>query len=214
MIDYFDYSDWIDSIEPEILRLNLDKITWDHTPLQVQYIQARNNLVISLYKLLALSEQFNGYAPDFEPEVLLKELDTLPLPGELDTERSDVKSEYLACLELGEQLKEAMGSKAVSKKAAITTWWIVHDNWGATQVDGKWVEPSEAEQERRLTVLLNRNRDAWVREPPSPELDAILAHFKSGSGSCPKCGSGQTKKFGKHRNGKQRYRCKDCGSTF
>jgi hypothetical protein len=208
MIDILDYQLWIDTLEDD-LKVFLTDLR-GASKAQIPLIVAHNHCLVQLYDLIsACNEVGLMYSWQMAPQKLLDHLDTLAVTPLLKPHLADLKANYQAYLELVEEYRATLPVNPLNKEQDIRIWWICHDGWDK----GK----SDEESEARLNVLYKRSKEAWAKEPPSQELDRILAYFepkKATAGVCPKCGSDQTKKAGKHRNGKQRYQCKDCKSTY
>jgi hypothetical protein len=208
MIDTFKYQLWIES-QVDDLKAFLDTLR-GASEARIPLIVAHNNCLVGLYCLIrACNEVGLMYSWPFAPQKLLDNLDTLVVTPELKPTLDELKADYQEYLGLVEEYRATLPVNPMNKQQDIRIWWMCHDGWG----EGK----SEEEVDAHLNVLDKRSKEAWAKEPPSPELDRILAYFEpkqATAGVCPKCGSDQTKKKGKHRNGKQRYQCKDCNSTY
>jgi hypothetical protein len=209
MINISAYQKWIDSLEDDLKVMIQTLFGADEA--QIPLIVAHNNCFVALYDLIGACNKVGlMYSWPIAPQRLLDNLDTLVVTPELKPTLDDLKADYQEYLGLVEERRAARPANPLNKEQDIRIWWIVHDSgWDQGQ--------SEEESVARLNVLLKRSKEAWAKEPPSQELDRILAYFepkKATAGVCPKCGSGQIKLNGKDRHGKQRFKCKDCNTRY
>jgi len=204
------YAHELDSL-PDEVRIWLDYPRHTHSEAQLSLIYASNDIRIRLWDILVLNETMGGFSHDFVPDQVLPHLGSLVVVPELQGLVDTLAHDYDCYLALEASFDEQL---AVSDKStAIQMWWFVH--CGSDEVSGEWLNLSESKAEKVLKELMKRDKDTWLKEPPSPELDAVLSHFSDSTGGvCPKCKSTRAKRNGMDRYGKQRYKCKDCGSRY
>jgi hypothetical protein len=196
MFDFIGYENWTNSL-PEPLCFWVDKLTMGHTEAQIELILAHNNLLVDLFNLLGDTQEFDY------PDLLLQNLGTMVVDPSLSPLKSTLESDYKAYCKLQKAYRDSLPVVPLSKSEAIGKWFTICDNWGSTLVDGQWVTLSDEAVDAKLVELENRTKEDWLKESPSPELEAILAHFESGK--CPNCNSAK---------GSLKFKCKDCNTNF
>lgn len=200
------YAQKLDSY-PELLRLWLDYPRHKHSKAQIALIYAGNAVKVRLWEILQLNETMRGLSHDFIPDLLLPYLGSLVVVPELQRMVDDLAVDYARYVDMVGNFDQDVPQ--LDKQSAVEAWWFVH--CGTNEVSGEWLED---DAKALLKELLGRSKATWLKEQPSPELDAVLRHFGQSSMVCPKCGCTEAKRNGLDRHGNQRYKCKGCGSRY